>query len=141
MTDTIVQRLRTLIIISLILGVGHHFDHAIRGNHVGWPLNGDVNPFTFSLSAYPVYLYALVLLARRSPYTMPYVAVASPAFALLVTFVHLTIEPPQDIIAPHSSLVVGYFAFAWLVALVISLYGLAFYAGSLWMRQRRTAPA
>lgn len=39
---------------TLVLGVGHHVDHIVRGNHVGWPLTGDVNAFTFSLLAYPL---------------------------------------------------------------------------------------
>jgi hypothetical protein len=135
MSEAIYQRLRLIVIISLLLGAGHHLDHAIRGNHVGYPLNDEINPFTYSLAAYPVYLFALYLLARRNPVSVPYLAVASTGFALLITFVHITIEPPQDIITPHQSVLVGYFAFAWLLALMICLYGLAYYAANLWMRR------
>lgn len=38
------RRLYALILIALVLALGHHLDHIIRGNHVGWPLTGEVNP-------------------------------------------------------------------------------------------------
>ncbi len=39
---------------STLLGIGHHIDHIIRGNHVGWPITSHVNPFTYSLAIYPL---------------------------------------------------------------------------------------
>ena len=31
------RRLYALILIALVLALGHHLDHIIRGNHGGWP--------------------------------------------------------------------------------------------------------
>jgi len=30
--------------VSTLLGVAHHVDHVVRGNHVGWPVTSHVNP-------------------------------------------------------------------------------------------------
>jgi len=40
--------------VSTLLGVAHHVDHGIRGNHVGWPITPEVNAFTYSLAVYPL---------------------------------------------------------------------------------------
>jgi hypothetical protein len=37
---------------ALFLAIGHHIDHVLRGNAVGWPLTDEVNGFTASLSIY-----------------------------------------------------------------------------------------
>ncbi len=44
------------VLIGLTIGVGllHHIDHVLRVDHSGWPFRPDVNPFTFSLLAYPI---------------------------------------------------------------------------------------
>jgi hypothetical protein len=55
--------LYSLIFLAMFMSLGHHIDHVIRGNHVGWPLTHHVTPFTYSLGVYPLiflgpYLYA-----------------------------------------------------------------------------------
>jgi hypothetical protein len=55
------RRLCTLILIALLLAVGHHLDHIIRGNHVGWPLTAQINACTVSLIIYPLILTGLAL--------------------------------------------------------------------------------
>jgi hypothetical protein len=35
--------------LAAALSLGHHLDHLIRGNAVGWPLTDQVNAFTISL--------------------------------------------------------------------------------------------
>ncbi|MFC7137277.1 hypothetical protein ACFQRB_14140 [Halobaculum litoreum] len=40
--------------VATLLGLAHHLDHVIRGNHVGWPITPEVNPFTYSLLIYPL---------------------------------------------------------------------------------------
>ena len=52
---------RSAIIISalIVVGFAHHTDHVLRVDHSGWPFRHDVNPFTFSLLAYPILLFAL----------------------------------------------------------------------------------
>lgn len=42
----------------------HHTDHVLRVDHSGWPFRPDVTPFTYSLLAYPVVLFALFGPAR-----------------------------------------------------------------------------
>ena len=49
--DRVLYRLTWL---ALALSPGHHLDHLIRGNAVGWPLTEEVNAFIFSLVVYPV---------------------------------------------------------------------------------------
>ena len=35
------RRAFALIYLALVLSLGHHLDHAVRGNHVGWPLTAE----------------------------------------------------------------------------------------------------
>ncbi|VXC84113.1 hypothetical protein [Sphingomonas sp. AX6] len=43
-----------------MLGILHHIDHVLRVDHSGWPFRDVVTPFTFSLLAYPILLFALL---------------------------------------------------------------------------------
>ena len=80
----------TLIGLTLLVGLMHHVDHVLRVDHSGWPFRPDVNPFTFSLLAYPILLFALLgprrLLGLR--WTFLFVGVAFTLFA------HTMIETP-----------------------------------------------
>ena len=38
-----------LIFLAMFMSLGHHIDHVIRANHVGWPLTAELNTFTYSL--------------------------------------------------------------------------------------------
>ena len=49
---------------AMIVGLIHHADHVLRFDHSGWPFRASVNPFTFSLLAYPIALFALLGPAR-----------------------------------------------------------------------------
>lgn len=57
------------VLIPTVLGIAHHVDHIIRGNHVGWPITAEVNPFTYSLAVYPLFGYVAfaVVLALIGP--------------------------------------------------------------------------
>ena len=57
---------RSAIIIGAVILIGliHHTDHVLRVDHSGWPFRADVNPFTYSLLAYPILLFALLGPAR-----------------------------------------------------------------------------
>src|SRR5215469_11665673 len=57
---------RSAVLIGLSIGFGllHHIDHVLRVDHSGWPFRPEVNPFTFSLLAYPILLFALFGPAR-----------------------------------------------------------------------------
>lgn len=50
--------------ITIVVGVIHHADHVLRFDHSGWPFRANVNPFTYSLLAYPIALFALLGPAR-----------------------------------------------------------------------------
>lgn len=112
-----------LIFLSGILGIGHHLDHIIRGNHVGWPVIPEVTAFTYSLLIYPLILVGLILEYKNRDTSIYWPLVLFPIFALvLVThFGPLALEPSSDVIEPYSSYYVGIFAFAWLIGLTISL--------------------
>lgn len=50
---------QVLLVLGLILTILHHADHVLRVDHSGWPFRPVVTPFTFSLLAYPMILFAL----------------------------------------------------------------------------------
>jgi hypothetical protein len=52
------------IIVTTSFGALHHLDHALRGNHVGWPMRDEVNAFSYSLGMYPLILIGLIALWR-----------------------------------------------------------------------------
>jgi len=52
-----------LIFVAMFMSFGHHIDHVIRGNHVGWLLTEHVTPFTYSLGVYPLIFLGLYLYA------------------------------------------------------------------------------
>jgi hypothetical protein len=47
--------------LAATLSMAHHIDHVIRHNAVGWPMTGEVNPFTMSLIIYPIIITGLLL--------------------------------------------------------------------------------
>jgi hypothetical protein len=49
-----------ILITALAIGFVHHIDHVLRFDHSGWPFRSEINPFTFSLLAYPISLFALL---------------------------------------------------------------------------------
>jgi hypothetical protein len=93
-----------LIYLAMFLLLGHHIDHMIRGNHVGWPLTAEVTPFTYSLGVYPLILLGLYLYGsgKVGP---GYWALLSGLGALFVAWIHFgpaAVEPPADIRAGHA---------------------------------------
>ena len=58
------KRSAIIICAAILVGLLHHADHVLRFDHSGWPFRGSVNPFTFSLLAYPISLFALLGPAR-----------------------------------------------------------------------------
>ncbi len=52
--DSLTEVFLALTVMPTALGAAHHIGHVIRGNHVGWPLTSEVNPFTYSLAIYPL---------------------------------------------------------------------------------------
>ena len=118
MRNLMVYRLNGL---ALVLALGHHLDHAIRGTHIGWPLSPDVNPFTVSLAIYPIVLLSVLLYHRGSvgPGTLAFVTGGGALFLGIIHFGPWAVEPASDIIDGYANPVIGWLALSWLIALVV----------------------
>ncbi len=134
--DPVLLRLTAL---AAVLALGHHVDHAIRGDHVGWPLTADVNAFTFSLGIYPAIAIGLALYfaGRVGPGFWAFLSGGGAVFLSFIHFGPQAIEPPSDIIDVHGSPVAGWLAFGWLLALVGVLVVTFAYELRQWVRSRR----
>lgn len=114
------RRLMWLIGIALVLSAGHHLDHVLRGNHVGWPVSPVLSAFSASLLIYPLILsgIALSLSGRMSAGGWAVLSGGGAIFLVAIHFGPWAIEPPADIIGGYDSPVLGWLAFAWLLALL-----------------------
>ena len=121
------------------LSLGHHVDHVLRRNAVGWPLTDEVNAFTASLAIYPV--IAVGLLAYRAGRVGPGVwALISGGGAVFVAAVHFgtaAVEPPALILGGYDAAVLGWLAFVWLVGFAAVLAITCLYETRLWWQQRQ----
>lgn len=133
--DSVDGSVYALLVLGTIFGIGHHLDHIIRGNHVGWPLIPEVTPFTYSLGFYPFILIGLYLTLRERV-GIGYWFLLFVAGSLMVTLVHFgpwASEPPQDIIQPYSNVYVGYFAVVWLFGFVGTFWAGTVYSAYRWI--------
>jgi multisubunit Na+/H+ antiporter MnhC subunit len=111
-----------------ILGIFHHVDHVVRGNHSGWPFQEAVTPFTFSLLIYALLLPGLYLTWRGRLMARYWLFTAAALFAVvtLAHFVGAEREAPiRDIYSVYDSPLWGLLALADLTAIFISLAVLA----------------
>lgn len=81
-----------LLPVALLFGLLHHADHVLRADHSGWPFIDRVTPFTWSLLAYPLLLFAW--LARRAP--VLWRAALVTLLAALTLLAHVFVEAPHD---------------------------------------------
>ena len=128
-----------LVVLTTALTAGHHVDHVIRGNHIGWPFSSQATPFTLSLAVYPAVLLGLYL--QRRGRTRPlYWAVLWGAMTLLAASVHLPLneqsETMGDIIGPYASPLAGWIAFSWLVVLITAALMTCVVAAKAWRDQQ-----
>jgi len=79
-----------LLLAVIPLGLLHHLDHVLRGDHSGWPFESDLTPFTPTLLVYAFDIS--VLLARARPWYRVGVLSADVALVLLT---HLFVETPN----------------------------------------------
>ncbi len=130
-----------LIYLAAFMSLGHHIDHAIRSNHIGWPLTAAVTPFTYSLGVYPLILLGLYLYSsgRVGPGYWVLLTASGALFVSATHFVPAAVEPPADIINLYEPRIIGWLAFAWLVAFVAVLVVTCLYAGYSWFRWHRGA--
>lgn len=128
-----------LVFLATLMSAGHHIDHIIRGNHVGWPLTPHATAFTYSLGIYPLILLGLYL--YRSGRVGPgYWALLSGTGALFVAAIHIgptAVEPPGDIINLYEPRILGWLAFAWLLVFVLVLAVTFAYEVRSWLHRRR----
>jgi hypothetical protein len=79
-----------MLLLALALAVLHHADHVLRVDHSGWPFRPDATPFTVSLLAYPVILFALFGALRLFWWRWLMLALGT-AFTILA---HIDLETP-----------------------------------------------
>jgi hypothetical protein len=140
MPNTVLYRLTYL---AAVMSLGHHVDHVIRHNAVGWPLTDQVNAFTASLVIYPVIVVGL-LLYRTGRVGPGFWALVSGGGAVFVAGVHFgpaAVEPPRMMLDGYQPAILGWLAFAWLVVFVAVLAITSLYEARLWWRQRETRGA
>jgi hypothetical protein len=137
MQSTVLYRLTYL---AAVMSLGHHVDHVIRHNAVGWPLTDQVNAFTASLAIYPIIVTGLLLYraGRVGPGFWALVSGGGAVFVAAVHFGPAAVEPPQMILGGYESTIFGWLAFTWLAVFVAVLAITSVYETRLWWRQRRT---
>jgi hypothetical protein len=133
---------RTLYLLTYLaagMSLGHHLDHLIRQNAVGWPVANEVNAFTMSLVIYPIIVAGL--LAYRAGRVGPgFWALVSGGGAIFVSAVHFgpaAVEPPELILGHYDSPILGWLAFAWLAVFVTVLAVTSLYETRVWWQQRQ----
>lgn len=87
-----------------VFGLLHHTDHILRGNHVGYPVNDEINPFTFSLLVYPFLGLGIYLTLHRKAWPSYWLIYGLVVLGLVlnVHFVPLPgYEAPRDIYIPY----------------------------------------
>lgn len=128
-----------LIFLAMFMSLGHHIDHVIRGNHVGWPLTAEVNAFTYSLGIYPLIILGLYLYAsgRVGPGFWVLLSGSGAIFLAAIHFGPAAVEPPAEIINLYEAPIVGWLAFLWLVVFIVVLVATCLYELRSWFAQRK----
>jgi hypothetical protein len=129
--------------LALGLSLGHHLDHLLRGNAVGWPVTDQVNAFTASLVVYPIIATGLLLYraGRVGPGFWALVSGGGTAFVAAVHFGPAAVEPPTLILDHYQPPILGWLAFGWLVVFVAVLALTCLYETRQWAHQRYTGQA
>jgi hypothetical protein len=137
----VTRALYALIVLALVLSAGHHIDHILRGA-TGWPITGEVSPFTYSLAVYPLVATGL-LLSRRGRVGPRAWLVVSSAGVLFLAAVHLgpaADDTVERIASGYASRAAGAAAIAELALLVTVLAGLSVYERALARRRNAGEP-
>ena len=128
-----------LTLLAAAMSLGHHIDHALRGNAIGWPLTAEVNAFTMSLVIYPIIATGLLLYraGRIGSGSWAFISGGGAAFVSAVHFGPFAVEPPHLIHGGYEQPILGWIAFAWLVAFVGLLFVTSLYETRVWWERRR----
>ena len=132
-----------LIFLAMFMSLGHHIDHIIRDNNVGWPLTAELNPFTYSLGIYPLILLGLYLYASGRV-GAGFWAILSGSGAIFLAAIHFgpaAVEPPAEIINLYEPRIIGWLAFGWLVVFIVVLVATCTYELRSWVRGRKARSA
>jgi hypothetical protein len=137
------RTLYRLTYLAAAMSLGHHLDHVIRHNAVGWPLTDQVNAFTMSLVVYPVIATGLLLYraGRVGPGFWALVSGGGAAFVSAVHFGPAAVEPPELILDHYHPPILGWLAFTWLVTFVAVLAITSVYETRVWWQQRQAQRA
>jgi hypothetical protein len=134
---------KTLIILAtliIVLNAGHVADHVVRGDFP-WPLDAwSVPPIAFVLISNAILGFGLYFYVKGKvgPLFWAIVAGLGIAAAWLGHLSPFTEQTPQYICRAYASPIVGGFAVAWFVALVLVLIMTAIYAEYLWARSPKS---
>lgn len=130
----------SLTALATLLTIGHHVDHLIRGNHVGWPVTDQVTAFTVSLLIYPILIVAvaLFLAGRIGPGSWAFISGGGAVFVTVLHFGPFAVEPPHDILGQYDG-AAGPFWMGWLVLLIITLVVTCVVETIFWVRSRSDA--
>jgi hypothetical protein len=128
-----------LTFLAAVMSFGHHIDHVVRHNAVGWPLTSEVNAFTMSLVIYPIIATGLLLyrLGRVGPGFWALVSGGGAVFVSAVHFGPAAVEPPEMILGEYDPPILGWLAFTWLVTFVAVLAITSLYETRLWWQQHQ----
>jgi hypothetical protein len=132
-----------LTFLAAAMSLGHHLDHLVRGNAVGWPVTSEVNAFTASLVVYPIIITGL-LLYHAGQVGPGFWALVSGGGAVFVSVVHFgpaAVEPPELILDHYAPPILGWLAFGWLAVFVTVLAVTCLYETRLWAQQRQARRA
>lgn len=137
------RNLYLLTYLAAAMSFGHHVDHVIRGNAIGWPLTAEVNAFTASLVIYPIIAAGLLLYraGRVGPGFWAFISGGGAVFVSAVHFGPMAVEPPAHILGMYEPAIIGWIAFGWLVAFVAVLAITSIYETRLWFGQSQARRA
>jgi hypothetical protein len=132
-----------LTFLAAAMSLGHHLDHLVRGNAVGWPVTSEVNAFTASLVVYPIIITGLLLYhaGRVGPGFWALVSGGGAVFVSVVHFGPAAVEPPELILDHYAPPILGWLAFGWLAVFVTVLAVTCLYETRLWAQQRQARRA
>lgn len=133
------KKLIILVTLIIVLNVGHIVDHVARGDIPG-PLDAwSVPPIAFVLVSNAILGFGLYLYVegKVGPLFWAIVAGLGILAAWLGHLSPFTEQTPQYICRAYASPILGEFAVAWFIALVLALIMTAVYAEYLWARGLR----
>lgn len=136
------RKIWTLVVLTVILSVGHHVDHALR-HHAGWPVESQVTPFTYFLGIY-VAIAIGTILSHRGTVGPGFWAILAAIGFLGITLTHfgsVAEDPPSLFASAYGIQVKGTIALIWLGLFELALATDFMYCGYRWTVLRKQTRA